>query len=121
MLRACCILFSAPKKTADDTKSVALITLEAPATIKSDQTATVKIKHAFPVELGEKAIQVTLKGADNEHLVRKEVKASGTGEIEVTFDIPAGIPGGKVSFAGLAGISIKDALQHLQTKPVPVK
>ncbi len=118
MLRACCILFSAPKKAADDTKPVALITLEAPATIKSDQTATVKIKHAFPAE---KALQVTLKSADNEHLVRKEVKASGTGEIEVAFDIPAGIPGGKVSFAGLAGISIKDALQHLQTKPVPVK
>jgi hypothetical protein len=57
-----------------------------------------------------------LKGADNERIERKEVIVSGTGVVEVAFDIPAGLAGKKVLFAGLVGKSIKDALQHLQTK-----
>jgi hypothetical protein len=81
----------------------------------------VKLTHAFPAELGEKPVQVTLKGAGNERIERKEVKASGSGVIEVTFDLPADIPDGKVNFAGLVGTGIQDALQHIQTKPVPVK
>lgn len=106
-------------KKADEPK--ALIELEIPKTITLGQKAIVKLKHQFPADLGEKPVQVTLKGGSNERIERKEVKASGTGVIEVTFDIPAEVPGGKVSFAGLVGKSIQDALQHLQTKPVPVK
>lgn len=98
-----------------------LIALEAPKTIARGQKATVKVKHTFPADLGEKPIQVTLKGGGNERIERKEVKASGTGEIEVTFDIPAEVPGGKVIFAGLVGTSMKDSLQLIQTKPVSVK
>ncbi len=98
-----------------------LIALEAPKTIVRGQKAIVKVKHTFPADLGEKPIQVTLKGGGNERIERKEVKASGTGEIEVTFDIPGEVPGGKVIFAGLVGKSIKDSLQQIQTKPVPVK
>ena len=99
----------------------ALIALEVPKLITAGEKAVVKVKHAFPADLGEKPVQVTLKGGGNERIERKEVKASGTGEIEVPFDIPAEVPGGKVSFAGLVGKSIKDALQQIQTKPVPVK
>lgn len=98
-----------------------LISLEVPETITRGQKATVKLKHQFPADLGEKPVQVTLKGGGNERIERKEVKASGTGVIEVSFDIPAEVPGGKVIFAGLVGKSINDALQHLQTKPVKVK
>ena len=79
------------------------------------------LRDTFPADLGEKPVQVTLKGGGNERIERKEVKASGTGVIEVTFDIPAEVPGGKVIFAGLVGKSIKDALQQIQTKPTPVK
>jgi N-sulfoglucosamine sulfohydrolase len=86
----------------------ALIALEAPTSVAPGQKATVKVKHTFPADLGEKPIQVTLKGGGNERIERKEVNASGTGEIEVTFDIPAEVPGGKVIFAGLVGTSIKD-------------
>ncbi|MDZ4402497.1 sulfatase [Prosthecobacter sp.] len=111
----------AAKKSSDAAKPGALIALEAPASVTPGQKATVKLKHTFPADLGEKPIQVTLKGGGNERIERKEVKASGTGEIEVTFDIPAEVPGGKVIFAGLVGKSIKDSLQLIQTKPVPVK
>jgi len=114
------------RKTANKVMSAGkptdiLIALEAPKTITRGQKVIVKVKHTFPAELGEKPIQVTLKGGGNERIERKEVKASGTGEIEVTFDIPAEVPGGKVIFAGLVGKSIKDALQQFQTKPVNVK
>jgi hypothetical protein len=98
-----------------------LIQLETPTTIVPGGPAKIKIKHHFPDDLGERPIQVTLKGGNNARLERKTVKAAGTGEIEVTFDLPAEIPGGAVIFAGLVGDSIKDALQHVQTKPIHVR
>jgi N-sulfoglucosamine sulfohydrolase len=110
---------AAPK--AKGKKTAGLIELEVPESITPGQKATVKLKHSFPADLGEKPVQVTLKGGGNERIERKEVKASGTGEIEVTFDIPAEVPGGKVNFAGLVGTSMKDSLELIQSKPVPVK
>ncbi|MDB6004645.1 MAG: Sulfatase [Prosthecobacter sp.] len=112
---------AAKTQTKTTEKPSALIALEVPATVTPGQKATVKLTHHFPADLGEKPVQVTLKGGDNSRIERKEVKASGDGAIDVTFDIPAEVPGGKVSFAGLVGTSIKDALQHVQTKPIPVK
>lgn len=110
------------KKTAAAArKPKALISLEVPATVTPGQKATVKVAHHFPADLGEKPVQITLKGGDNARIERKEVKASGDGVIEVTFDIPASVSDGKVIFAGFVGADYKDALQHLQTKPIPVK
>ncbi len=99
----------------------ALIALEAPKNIVRGQKAVLKVKHTLSADLGEKPIQVTLKGGGNERIERKEVKASGAGEIEVAFDIPAEVPGNKVIFAGLVGTRLKDSVQPIQTKPVPVK
>lgn len=95
-----------------------LIQLEVPASVSPGGQATVKLKHVLPAELGEKPIQVTLKSAKNARIERKEVKVSGTGEVEVTFGIPAEIEGGGVIFAGLVGTSMKDALQLIQSKLV---
>jgi N-sulfoglucosamine sulfohydrolase len=102
-------------------KSTDLVQLHPPETITPGQKATVKITHKLPDSLGEKSLQVTLKGANNERIERKSVKITGTGEVEVTFDIPADLPGGKAIFAALVGESIKDALQHIQSKPVEAK
>lgn len=110
---------AAAKKSTKAEAASPLIALEVPDSVTPGQKATVKLKHNFPADLGEKPVQVTLKGADNSRIERKEVKASGTGVIEVTFDIPADVKA--VVFAGLVGKSIKDTLQHLQTKPVPAK
>ncbi len=110
----------AVKNTADGAaKPGALIAFELPETVAAGQKATVKLKHTFPADLGEKPVQVTLKDAKGTRLKRVEVKASGEGVIEVSFDIPADVKA--VSFAGLVGTSIKDALQHLQSKPVKVQ
>ncbi|WP_395749656.1 sulfatase [Prosthecobacter sp.] len=107
--------------TTGTAKPGALIALEVPQSVTPGLKATVKLTHHFPADLGEKPVQVTLKGGDNSRIERKEVKAMGDGVIEVTFDIPAKLPGDKVMFAALVGTSIKDTPQHLQTKPVPVK
>ena len=98
-----------------------LIVLTAPRGVTAGQKAIVKVAHSFPPGLGEKPVQVTLKNGDNSRIERKEFKVSGTGVIEATFDIPVDLAGKQVIFAGLVGTSIKDALQHLQTKPVPVE
>jgi hypothetical protein len=98
-----------------------LIELEVPASITPGQKTTVKLKHNFPADLGEKPVQVTLKSAKNARIERKEVKLSGSGETEVTFDIPAEIEGDAVIFAGLVGTGMKDSLQLIQSKPVPAK
>lgn len=103
------------------TKGDVLIRLEPPTVVARGEKASVRIRHTFPEELGERPIQITLKGAKNERIERKTVKASGTGEIEVVFDIPAEVGGNAVIFAGLVGNSIKDALQHVQTKPISAK
>lgn len=97
------------------------ITLEPPTQVAAGQKATVKVTHTFSADLGEKPVQVTLKGPDGGRIQRKEYKASGVGVIEATFDIPASLAGKKVMFAALVGKDIKAALQHLQSKPLPVK
>ncbi|HEY2572744.1 MAG TPA: sulfatase, partial [Verrucomicrobiaceae bacterium] len=96
-----------------------LIKLELPGAIVPGQKAVVKVIHTLPEDLGEKPIQVTLKGANNERIERKTIKAAGNGTIEVEFDIPAKTTG-KVYFAGLVGDNINDALQHMQTKALNV-
>ncbi|MCW0220348.1 MAG: sulfatase [Prosthecobacter sp.] len=106
---------------AKDRQAAKLISLEVPESVKPGQPATVKVTHSFPAELGEQTLLVTLKGAQDARIERKTLKASGSGVLEVTFDIPAEVLGGKVSFAGLVGENINTALQHLQSRLVGVE
>jgi len=110
---------AAAKKSA--AKSAELIQLVLPEIVTAGQPAIAKVTYNFPADLGEKPIQITLKDGGNGRIKRETRKAGGSGALEVSFDIPAEVPGGKVSFAGLVGEGIKDALQHIQTKPVAVK
>jgi N-sulfoglucosamine sulfohydrolase len=102
-------------------KPAEVISLQVPTEITAGGSVKVTLVHDLPAEWGEKPVQVTLKDGQNGRVKRIEVLASGKGTKEVLFEIPADVPGGKVSFAGLVGKSIKEALHHLQTKPVPVK
>lgn len=110
-------------KTSAGSASVVgeLISLELPTGITAGQKVSLKLKHSLPDELGEKPIQITLKGSNNERLERQEIRVRGSGEVDVTFDIPSTVSSGQVSFAGLVGKSIQDALEHLQSKPLRVK
>lgn len=104
---------------AEEKKDKALIELEIPKNVISNQKAIVKIKHNLPTDLGEKPVQVTMKGDQGTRIHRIEIKVRGEGVKEVSFDIPADAK--SVSFAGLVGSSINDALQHVQSKPVKVR
>lgn len=97
----------------------ALIELEIPKSVAPGQKAMVKLKHSFPADLGEKPVQVTLKDGKGARIHRIEIKASGEGVKEVSFDIPSDVQ--SVSFAGLVGKNINEALQHVQSQPVKVK
>lgn len=96
-----------------------LIVLEIPKSVAPGQKAVVKLKHTFPADLGNQPVQVTLKDGKGARIKRVEVMAGGEGVKEVAFDIPADVH--SVSFAGLVGKSINDALQHVQSKVVPVE
>ena len=112
---------SSPAAAAPAQHRGKLLLLEVPAEVSAGQRVTLTVRHQFPADLGEKPVQVTLKGAKNERIERKEFRVRGTGVFEASFDIPANLSGKNVSFAGLVGTTIKDALLHWQSKPVPVK
>ena len=99
-----------------------LITLETPEFAVAGKPVTVKLNHKLNDELGEQLVHVTLKaGPKAKRVDRKVVKISGTGAIEVVFDVPEDVPGDVVSFAAFIGQDYDSNLQHLQTKPIPVR
>jgi len=103
-------------------KRTGLISLSIPESISAGQPVTVEVQHKLGAELGEQLVHVTLKaGPDGERVDRKIVTVSGNGVTEVTFDVPATVPGGVVSFAAFVGKDYPASLQHIQTDPVPAK
>ena len=108
-------------KAAGKGQSANLIKVDPPKSVSPGQKATVTVSHAFPVDLREQTLLVTLKGDKGRRIERKTLKASGTGVIDVVFDIPADLADRHVSFAGLVGENIQTALQHIEGKAVPVK
>jgi hypothetical protein len=98
------------------------IALVRPPTIAPGKPVTVKIEHRLPAELGGQVLTVTLKGGpEGRRLDRKTVQASGQGTAEVTFDVPAAVPGNVVSFAVFVGEDFQTSPQHLQSDPIAVQ
>jgi len=117
---------AAPAKGADTKaaprKAANLIAFALPGSITSGKPVTVRIKHELPGDLGEQVLTVTLKGGpDGKRLDRKTLKASGEGIAEITFDVPADVPGGVVSFAAFVGDDFQSSLQHIQSPPQPTR
>jgi N-sulfoglucosamine sulfohydrolase len=107
---------TAPRKRDD------LIAFALPEAISAGKPVTLKIEHNLPANLGEQVLTVTLKGGSAaRRLDRKTVKASGRGTAHVTFDVPADVPEGIVSFAVFVGQNIQSGLQHIQSKPQPAR
>ena len=99
-----------------------LISLEMPESAAAGKPLVVKVHHKVDAELGEQLVHVTLKaGPDAKRVDRKVVKVSGEGVVEVTFDVPATVPGNIVQFAAFIGEDFASNRQHLQTDPVPVR
>ena len=71
--------------------------------------------------LGEQLLHVTFKDRSGKSIERKVLKASGTGEIQVQFDVPKGLQGNQASFAAFIGREFAQNLQHLSSKPIGIK
>jgi N-sulfoglucosamine sulfohydrolase len=101
-------------------KATDLIAFMLPDSITPGKSVTVRIEHKLPRDLGEQVLTVTLKGGpDGKRLDRKTVMASGDGIAEITFNVPADVPGGVVSFAAFVGEDYQRSRQHIQSTPQP--
>lgn len=93
-----------------------------PESVTAGGTLTAKLPHTLPASLGEQQIQVTLKnGADGKHFDRQVATASGDGIAEVKFAVPKDLAGKTVTVAAFVGEEFTKCLQHLNSKPVPVR
>ncbi len=92
-----------------------------PENVVTGMPAKLIIIHKIPKRLGEQQLHVTLKDGLGKRIERKVLKASGTGEIEVKFDVPKIVPGNKTSFSVFAGKDYSNNLEHLTSKPIPIK
>jgi len=114
-----------PKKPAGkrNGKNVSLLfDLVLPPVVRAGEKVDVKIRHKLPADLGEQLFHVTLKAGKDAHRVHREViNASGTGELTVSFDVPAEVPGHIVSFAAFVGRDFETCLQHVRTEPIATK
>ena len=98
-----------------------LISLRVPKSAVAGETVTVVVRHDLKASLKEQVVHVTLKDGKRKRIARKVVKASGKGELEVEFEVPANVPGGKLGFAAFVGEDYQKNLQHVTAGPVTVK
>ncbi len=97
------------------------LVLELPESAARGGQITARIHHTLHDDLGPQLLHVTLKQKDNTRVERKVIEVTGSATAEVTFDLPASLPGDAVIVAVFVGADIKTALQHLNSEPVPVK
>lgn len=99
-----------------------LIALEIPESVAAGDSLVVKVRHTLEADLGEQLVHVTLKaGPEARRVDRKVITVSGEGVVEVTFNVPATVPGNVVSFAAFLGPDYDGHLQHIQAGPVPTR
>lgn len=94
--------------------------LELPPSAARGGQISVRIQHNLHDDLGPQLLHVTLKQKNNARIERKVLEVVGNDTVEVSFDVPADIPGNAVIIAAFVGASIQNALQHLNSDPVPL-
>ena len=98
-----------------------LLKWSLPKIVEHGQPVKLTIAHKIPKRLGEQLLHVTFKDRSGKSIERKVLKASGTGEIQVQFDVPKGLQGNQASFAAFIGREFAQNLQHLSSKPIGIK
>ena len=81
----------------------------------------VRVQHTLHDDLGPQSLHVTLKQANNTRVERQVLQVRGNATAEVRFQVPADLPGKAVIVAAFVGEDIQSALQHLNSKPLPLK
>jgi len=81
---------------------------------------TVTIHHKLPAKLGEQKFHVTLKNAAGKRVERIVKSASGTGTLEVTFNLPSAFDSNAVLVSAFVGAEYTANLLHRTVGPVTV-
>jgi len=108
----------APKRTK---RRLKLISLRVPESATAGGTVKVVIPYALKAPLKEQLAHVTLKDGAGRRIDRKVLKISGKGELEVEFDVPAMVSGGKLNYAAFVGADYPNNLQHVTAGPTAVE
>jgi N-sulfoglucosamine sulfohydrolase len=121
-----------PKKTGKRTKKSkesanaprtlhkSLIRIELPKTVSIQEKLLVKIDHTISIDLQEQLVHITLKDHAGNRIERQVVSVSGTGSMNVGFDIPRQSVDKEVSIAVFIGEEFSKRLQQENSKLIPV-
>ena len=97
------------------------LTLDLPKVARLGAPLTVRVIHTLHDDLGPQKLHVTLKQRDNTRIERQVLEVRGNATAEVTFEVPADLPTSALIVAAFVGEDIRTALQHLNSKPIPLK
>jgi N-sulfoglucosamine sulfohydrolase len=97
-----------------------LFQLKLPEQARPGSEMTVAIAHELPARLGTQKFHVTLKDATGKRLQRLVKTASGTGQLNVRFTIPADLESDSVLVSAFVGEDYTHHLLHRTESPVPL-
>jgi N-sulfoglucosamine sulfohydrolase len=104
------------------------ITVDLPASVTKGGTCNVVVHHKIPQALGTQKLHVTLKAASidpqvktDERIHRDESTVTGTGKVTIEFKVPDSGKIAAVRVAAFIGDDYPSHLQHVISKPIPVK
>ena len=98
-----------------------LLTVTPPQAAVRGRTVKIEVRHTLTPAHGEQLLHVTAKTPGNRRIERKVLKVKGAGAVEVSFAIPDDDAIAQVVFAAFVGKDYPSCLQHVVTKPVPVR
>ena len=99
---------------------VEYLTLKLPKGTTLGGSLLASLTYSVPEDMGTQKLQVTLKGGDGKRLERQILEVKGSAAAEVTFKVPDSIDGKSVVVAAYIGENIGSALQHINSKPIPL-
>jgi len=107
------------RRTARRTNVIRLV---PPRAVQLGQPVVVEVEYKLPDGVGSQKLHVTLKdGNGRKRLERKVVTIQGSGRVAVRFHLPSDFQGRRVTFAAFVGEDFAHRLQHVLSKPVPVR
>ena len=98
-----------------------LFKIELPSHAERGQAFPVLVRHQLADALGQQKFHVTLKNAEGKWIKRIVKNAEGSGELTVSFQIPADYSQKKVSISIFVGEDYPNHLQHANEGPVDVR
>ena len=108
-------------RTRAGKRATGLLGVTPPRAAARGRTVSIKVSHKLTAAHGEQLLHVTAKTPDNRRIERKVLTVEGTGVVQVSFAIPDDAAITEVVFAAFLGKDYPSCLQHVVTKPMPLK